>query len=105
MYKNESGFTLIEMLIVLAVISLLLILFIPNLANKNNSIQEKGCEALIALAENQLLAYELDEKSTIQSASDLVEAGYLKSAECANGTNKLVYQPNGDKPFTTEEIQ
>lgn len=34
MLNNQKGFTLIEMLIVLAVISLLLILFIPNLAEK-----------------------------------------------------------------------
>ncbi|SER16616.1 competence protein ComGC [Gracilibacillus ureilyticus] len=103
MLKNESGFTLIEMLIVLAVISLLLILFIPNLADKNNSIQDKGCEALIALAENQLLAYHLDEKDSITTAKDLVDAGYLKSTECANGSKKIVYQKDSDIHFTLEE--
>ncbi|WP_337747329.1 prepilin-type N-terminal cleavage/methylation domain-containing protein [Gracilibacillus saliphilus] len=45
--KNNKGFTLIEMLIVLAVISILLILFIPNLASKSENISEQGCEALL----------------------------------------------------------
>ncbi|WP_194287409.1 competence type IV pilus major pilin ComGC [Gracilibacillus oryzae] len=102
MLKKESGFTLIEMLIVLAVISLLLILFIPNLSEKNQSIQSKGCDALIALAENQLLAYQLEGNSTITSADDLKSAGYLKSTECANGTMQLVYTPDGEALFSTE---
>ncbi|WP_018933839.1 competence type IV pilus major pilin ComGC [Gracilibacillus lacisalsi] len=61
--KNNKGFTLIEMLIVLAVISILLILFIPNLASKSENINEQGCEALLTMVENQLIAYELDEGS------------------------------------------
>lgn len=45
--KNEKGFTLIEMLIVLLVITVLLLITIPNVTKHNSSIQEKGCDGLI----------------------------------------------------------
>lgn len=45
--KTQNGFTLIEMLIVLAVISILLILFIPNIGKESTNIRSTGCEALL----------------------------------------------------------
>ncbi len=45
--NNEKGFTLIEMLIVLLVISVLLLITIPNVAKHNTNIQSKGCEGLV----------------------------------------------------------
>ncbi|WP_152908487.1 prepilin-type N-terminal cleavage/methylation domain-containing protein, partial [Geobacillus stearothermophilus] len=44
---NQKGFTLIEMLIVLMVISVLLLIAIPNIAKHNSMINEKGCEAFL----------------------------------------------------------
>lgn len=44
---NERGFTLIEMLIVLLVISILLIITIPNITKNQSTIQSKGCEAFV----------------------------------------------------------
>ncbi len=43
--KNEKAFTLIEMMIVLLVISVLLIIAVPNISKHNSNINEKGCEA------------------------------------------------------------
>ncbi len=47
--KNEKGFTLIEMLVVLMVISILLIITVPNITKNQSSIQEKGCEAFVKM--------------------------------------------------------
>ncbi|KYD29949.1 hypothetical protein B4113_1184 [Geobacillus sp. B4113_201601] len=44
---KEKGFTLIEMLIVMAVISVLLLIAIPNMTKHNSMIQSKGCEAFL----------------------------------------------------------
>ncbi|MGE6771991.1 competence type IV pilus major pilin ComGC, partial [Bacillus velezensis] len=44
--KNQDGFTLIEMLIVLFIVSILLLITIPNVTKHNQSIQRKGCEGL-----------------------------------------------------------
>ena len=47
MMKNEKGFTLIEMMIVMLVISVLLIITIPNVAKHNSNINNKGCDAYV----------------------------------------------------------
>jgi len=47
MIKNQKGFTLIEMMIVLLVISVLLVITVPNVTKNNSSINEKGCEAFV----------------------------------------------------------
>lgn len=81
---NQKGFTLIEMLIVLLVISVLLIITVPNLSKHNETIRKKGCEALIVTAEAQVEAYYL-ENNTYPSLSDLTTEGYLKETTCPNG--------------------
>ncbi|MEH6949160.1 competence type IV pilus major pilin ComGC, partial [Bacillus sp. JJ634] len=45
--RNEKGFTLIEMLIVLLIISVLLIITIPNITKHQSTVQTKGCEAFV----------------------------------------------------------
>ncbi len=47
LFKNERGFTLIEMMIVLLVISVLLFIAIPNVTKQSGSINAKGCEAFV----------------------------------------------------------
>ncbi len=42
MFKNQRGFTLIEMLIVLMIISVLVMLLIPNLGKKVKRLTRKG---------------------------------------------------------------
>ena len=44
--NNQSGFTLVEMLIVIAVISILVLLVIPNALSILSTANEQGCEAL-----------------------------------------------------------
>lgn len=41
-----KGFTLVEMLVVLGIISLLLLLFVPNLSQQKDAIQKKGMRLL-----------------------------------------------------------
>ncbi|RCW65383.1 competence type IV pilus major pilin ComGC [Saliterribacillus persicus] len=104
MIKNENGFTLIEMLVVLAVISILLILFIPNLASKNEEIQTKGCEALIELGENQLLSYKLDNGGVSPTnLEELINKGYMKSISCDNGNKTLAYKTGSTDELTTNQ--
>ncbi|MBE2926569.1 prepilin-type N-terminal cleavage/methylation domain-containing protein [Anoxybacillus flavithermus] len=45
--RNEKGFTLIEMLIVLMVITILILITIPNVTKHNSMINNKGCSAFI----------------------------------------------------------
>ena len=65
--KKYNGFTLLEMLIVLLIISVLILLFIPNLAKHKESVDKKGQEAIVKVVETQMDLYEMekDQKATI----------------------------------------
>lgn len=96
MIKNERGFTLIEMMIVLLVITVLLIISIPNVANHNSTINTKGCDAFIKMVEAQVQAYELDEGELPTNISQLQSKGYLSEEQdsCPNG-DKITIGANG----------
>lgn len=83
--KNDKGFTLIEMMIVLLVISMLLIITIPNVTKHNSKINSKGCEAFIQMVQAQVQAYEIEEKKLPADISALKIAGYLEETSCPNG--------------------
>lgn len=65
--KTVKAFTLAEMLIVLLIISVLMLLFVPNLTKQKDIIQEKGNAAIVKVVESQAQVYELNtgEKATI----------------------------------------
>ncbi|WP_164216101.1 competence type IV pilus major pilin ComGC [Virgibacillus sp. YIM 98842] len=92
MLKNNQGFTLIEMLVVLMVISVLIILIVPNLNSNSENINEKGCDALTAVVQAQVDAYYIDEGSYPGSLQVLASAGYIKNEqiECPDG-RQLIY--------------
>ncbi|MBM7650466.1 competence protein ComGC [Bacillus ectoiniformans] len=81
--KNERGFTLIEMMIVLLVISVLLFIAIPNVAKQSKNINSKGCTAFKHMVQGQVQAYRIDQKAFPASISDMVDKGYLRSDETA----------------------
>ena len=58
--KKVKGFTLIEMLVVLGIISILLLLFVPNLSKQKQKIQEDGNAAVVKVVESQMDIYELE---------------------------------------------
>lgn len=85
MLKNEKGFTLIEMLIVLLVISVLLIITIPNMSKNSTTIRDKGCEALIKTTEAQVEAYFIENDVYPTDISEL-EGEYISQSTCPNGS-------------------
>ncbi|SDB99464.1 competence protein ComGC [Pelagirhabdus alkalitolerans] len=104
MMKNEKGFTLIEMLIVLAVISILLILLVPNLADRNKDIHAKSEETMVQMAENQTQAYFIDHGQYPESIQALVAADYLSTDLVANKTKRLIYEDTLNYRVTTEDV-
>lgn len=86
MFKNNRGFTLIEMLIVLLIISVLIILIIPNLAGKSKNVHDKGCEALVSIVQTQVEAYHLEEGDNPQNLDQLVAKKYITKEQktCPN---------------------
>ncbi|MCM2675015.1 competence protein ComG [Shouchella plakortidis] len=73
------------MLVVLMIISILLLIAIPNMTKNNEVAGEKGCDATKKLLLGQVSVYEMEEGNAPTSVSDLVEAGYADTATCPNG--------------------
>ena len=84
MMKNQKGFTLIEMMIVLLVISVLLVITVPNVTKNNSSINEKGCEAFIQMVQGQVQAYQL-ENNALPTIGNLTEGKYINQTKCPSG--------------------
>lgn len=85
--RKLTAFTLVEMLIVLLVVSVLLMLIVPNIVKQQSSIQKKGCEAYMNVVQGQIQIYKIDNSTagnpTIET---LVDDQYIKSSTCQDGT-------------------
>ncbi|MGE8204501.1 competence type IV pilus major pilin ComGC [Heyndrickxia sp. NPDC080065] len=94
--KNNKGFTLIEMLIVLLIITVLIFVAIPNITKHSRSINDKGCEAFITMVQGQVQAYELEKHKLPQNVDDLEAEGYLikNKSKCPNG-NEISIDSDG----------
>lgn len=73
-----SGFTLIEMLIVLLIISVLVLLFVPNLSRYRNHVDQENREAIIQLVDTQKELYTLQNNGRIPTVEELLNEGYIK---------------------------
>ncbi|PFG13872.1 competence type IV pilus major pilin ComGC [Bacillus sp. es.036] len=87
LFKQEKGFTLIEMMIVIMIISVLLLIAVPGLTKNNEVVEEKSCEATIKVAQTQVAAYKANKKEFPTTIADLVTDGYLDMDEttCPGG--------------------
>ena len=91
---NERGFTLIEMMIVMLVISVLLIITVPSIVKNQETVNKKGCEAYIKMVEGQIQSYKLKENKT-PSKAELISGGYIKDGASCPGGNDIVINADG----------
>lgn len=86
---NKKGFTLIEMIFCLSVILVILLLVIPNVTSKNNTVKDKSCDAQVEVVNAQIILYQIEKEELPSSISDLTSGNppYLKEkqAVCPNG--------------------
>lgn len=85
-FRKNDGFTLIEMLLVLLVISVLIIVIIPNIAKQSDNVQDTGCKAQVKMVQGQIEAYKLQNGKSPASINELVPE-FLKEnqVKCKNG--------------------
>ena len=75
-----KAFTLIEMLVVLLIISVLLLLFVPNLTKQKDAVNDKGKAAVVKVVESQAELYSLD-KNEDASLSKLQADGRITAEQ------------------------
>nr|WP_155522799.1 competence type IV pilus major pilin ComGC [Salisediminibacterium selenitireducens] len=83
--KNKKGFTLIEMMIVLVVISILLLALIPNMTKNQSVAADKGCEATVEMVQAQVMAFKVDTGSFPADLAKLQDGEYVEHITCQNG--------------------
>ncbi len=77
--RGERGFTLIELVIVMAVIGLLAAIAIPSFVRSVQKAKEAVLQEDLHVMRNAIDSYTIDKEKAPQSLDDLVQAGYLKS--------------------------
>ncbi len=88
---NERAFTLIEMMIVLAIITILLLIIVPNITKNSNVANEKSCDATIKMVQGQIGVYIAEhngeQPDSINDLKPYLEAfGDSDDIACPDGT-------------------
>ena len=87
---NKRGFTLLEMIFVLSVISLVFLLTIPNIQKALSLLHDKGCEAQLTLVNGAILQYELTYLNPPSSIQELIDDGYLNESKSVCQDNRRI---------------
>jgi len=77
-YKKEAGFTLVELMIVLAIIGVLLTVAIPSFVGAVRQAREAVLKEDLHTMRSAIDSYTADKQKAPQSLEDLVNDGYLK---------------------------
>ena len=76
--KNEAGFTLMELMIVMMIIGVLTTLAIPSFVGAVRSAREAVLKEDLRVMRSAIDSYTMDKQKAPQSLDDLVQEGYLK---------------------------
>ena len=91
MKENKKGFTLLEMVVVVLILSVLFLLMVPNVKNTLEIVNQKGCNGLEKVADAAILEYKLKYDEYPSGISDLVNAGLLEENQTTcDGSKTLV---------------
>ena len=77
--QSESGFTLIELMIVMTIIGLLAAIAIPSYIQSVKKAKEAVLREDLHTMRTDIDQYTVDKEKAPQSLDDLVQAGYLKT--------------------------
>jgi general secretion pathway protein G len=77
--KRESGFTLFELMIVMAIIAILASVAVPSYINAVRHGREAALRQDLWVMRQAIDSYTVDKEKAPQSFDDLVQSGYLKT--------------------------
>jgi len=93
----QRGFTLIEMILVIAIMGILLALAVPNYRTSIRASQEAVLHDDLFQLRSLIDQYTLDKQQAPQSLDDLVSAGYLRALPVDPITHSsTTWQTNSD---------
>ncbi len=77
--KQDAGFTLMELMIVMAIISVLATLAVPSFIGAIKSAREAVLKEDLHVMRAAIDSYTMDKQKAPQSLDDLIQDGYLRS--------------------------
>jgi len=77
--KHEAGFTLMELMIVMAIIGVLATLAVPSFVGAIRSAREAVLREDLHVMRAAIDSYTMDKQKAPQSLDDLIQTGYLRS--------------------------
>jgi general secretion pathway protein G len=75
---RESGFTLVELMVVMLIIGVLAAIAIPNFVASIKNAKEAVLKEDLHVMRNAIDSYTMDKQKAPQSMDDLVQSGYLR---------------------------
>lgn len=81
MFKKREAFTLLEMSIVLFIISLLILIVLPNLTTQRKNAKHIHGDAMVSVIQTQVDEFANDSGRENVSLEELKEAKYLTAAQ------------------------
>jgi general secretion pathway protein G len=79
MRRQDAGFTLMELMIVMAIIGILATLAIPSFVGAMRSAREAVLREDLHVMRAAIDSYTMDKQKAPQSLDDLIQDGYLRS--------------------------
>lgn len=96
MRKRQRGFTLIELIAVLVILTIIMSIAIPSISASIERSKEKQRNAKIKIMESAAEIYIVDRKSLITSSSCYVKIDELISSTLINADDKIDPTTNSD---------
>lgn len=85
--KRDSGFTLIELIVVMSIIAILALVAVPVFTSDIRAAKEAALKEDLHVMRTAIQAYTEDKNKAPQSLDDLVQSGYLAAIPVDPMTN------------------
>jgi len=103
MFRTRNGFTLVEALIVLAMIGILVVILIPQYKNSVIRAKEAVLKENLFQIRDAINKYYFDKKKYPAGIEDLVSSRYLRDIPENPFTRKREWEPVFNEPLPGEE--